>query len=159
VAALVEEVHQWLAEHRAGIRVAEELDPGRVHVDDDALLHVGDRVRRARHECLHLVAVLVCRGKRAGERSVQPRRAQLAGRDRLEPRPCRKCHDVLCSQFHRLGQVGLCERLADQDGRHMGSVAIADLERRASLFGVRDAQEDELGRGLRQRLAQGGQVT
>ena len=86
VAALLEEVHQRLAEQGRRFLVAEQLDPGRVDVDDDAFLHVGDRVGRPGHEGLHLVAVLAGRGQRAGQRAVEARGVQFAGSHGLQPR-------------------------------------------------------------------------
>ena len=48
----VEGIHQRRADDRVGIREAVQLEPRRIRVDDDAFLHVRDRIGRAGHERL-----------------------------------------------------------------------------------------------------------
>ena len=55
-------------------------------------------------------------------------------------------------------EVGLADRFPDQDRGHLGRVAIAGVDGGLCLVVVRDAQEDELGLGLRQRLAEARDV-
>jgi hypothetical protein len=86
------------------------------------------------------------------------RGVKFPGRHRLETRAGGQGHDVQRAYFHRLHQVCLGNGLADHDRRHVGGVAVADLERGPGLVVVRNTQEDELRRGLRQRLAECGDV-
>ena len=158
VTALLEEIHQRLAEQGGRLLVAEQLDPCRVDVHHDALLDVRDRVGGARHEGLHLVPVLAGGCERACERMIEAGGMQLATGDRLEPRARAQGHDILRAELQGLGEVVLGQRVAHQQGGHLRRVALARLERRQRLFGIGRAEEDQLRPALRQRVSQRRQV-
>ncbi len=154
VATLVEEIHQRLAEQGRRLLVTEQLYPGRVHVDDDALLDVGDRVRGARHEGLHLVPVLPGGGERAGERAVETGGMQLAAGDRLQPRARVERHDVLGAELQGRGEVVLGQCVAHEQGGHLRRKALSRLEGRQGLVGIGRADEYQLRSGRGQRVAE-----
>ena len=79
---LLEQIHQRRAGERIVARIAEQLQPRAVGVDDDALLHVRDGVGGALEEVLQLLAVLARRGERGRQGAFQPIGAQLPGDDR-----------------------------------------------------------------------------
>ena len=118
VAAPLEQVHERLPEQVARVSTAEEIAPGRVHVDDDAFLHVRDRIGRAGHERAHLIAVLPRRGQRAIERLVEAGRVEFARGDGLQPPAGAERDDVLRAEFQAAHEVRLGERLADDERRH-----------------------------------------
>ena len=107
VRAVIEQVHQRLADDRAAVVVAEQLEPGLVGVDDDAFLHLQDRVVRALQHRLQLAAV-VARGLQRGvERALEAERAQLArharpARDRWRTATRRRVRRAACRRRCRL---------------------------------------------------------
>ncbi len=74
LARRVERVHQRAAERGVLIGVAEELGPGLIRVDDDAVLHVRDRVDRAGHEVFELAFVLARGLERLVQRALEAKR-------------------------------------------------------------------------------------
>ncbi len=156
VAAGVEQVHERLAEQVARIRVAEEFAPGGIDVDDDAFLHVRDRIGRARHERTHLVAVLAGGRERAVQRMVEPRGVEFARGDGLQPAAGSQRHDVGGTEFEATNEVGLGERLAHHEGRHVRSETSALLHCAAEFVRIGDAEEQQLWRiGRAERVRRG----
>ena len=146
VAAGVEHVHERLAEQVARIRVPEEFAPGRIDVDDDAFLHVRDRVGRARHERAHLVAVLTGGGERAVQCIVEPCGVEFARGDGLQPAAGSQRHDVGGTELEATNEVGFGERIAHHEGRHTRSETRTLLHRAVEFVRVGDAEEQQLWR-------------
>ncbi len=117
VARRGERIHQRLADDRRRILEPGQLDPGRICIYDDAFLHVHDRVGRAGHEGLHLVAILVRGGERAGERAVEPGEMKLAFGHGPEPLPCLERDHVARAKLERPVQTVLGDRVAHEDDR------------------------------------------
>ena len=78
VRAIVEQIHQRLADHGVGVVVAEQLEPGLVGVDDDAFLHLQDGVVGALQDRLQLAAIIARGLQRGVERAFEAERTQLA---------------------------------------------------------------------------------
>ncbi len=153
-----ERIHQRLADDRRRILDPGQLDPGRICIHDDAFLHVHDRVGRTGHEGLHLVAILVRGGERAGERTVEPGEMKLALGHGPEPLPCLERYHVARAKLERAVQTVLADRVAHQDDRDRARVRVAQLERGRGILGVGQAYERELGLALLQRITVGGQI-
>ncbi len=155
VAAAVEQVHQRLAQQVARLRMAKELAPGRIDVDDDPFLDVRDRVGRAGHERAHLVAVLARGGKRAVQRVIEPRGREFACRNRLQAAAGVQRHHVRRAEFEAAQQVVLGERLAHDQRRHARGEPLPLLHRALEFAGVADTEKEQLWRaGGRQRIGQ-----
>ena len=155
----VEGVHQGRADDFLGIRIAEEREPGRVRVDDDAFLHQRNRVRRALDDVLELLLRFARGSERRGQRAVEPVSAQLAADDELQARNVGQRDRVLGAERERLGDHVLVDILAHDQHRHVGREAGAKVHRARE---VHDAlvgeQHEHLGRGLGQGVAQVARV-
>ena len=85
------------------VRIAEQREPGRVRIDDDAFLHQRDGVGRALDDVLELLLRLARGRERRGERAVEPvgraargrRRAAGAARASASRRPARQARALL----------------------------------------------------------------
>ena len=126
----LEQIHQRHARQRIVAGVAEQLEPGAVGIDDDALLHVSDRVGRAVQKVLQLFAIFARRGQRGGEGALQPVRPQLARGHRLQAAAVGQRDHILSAQAHRLGDRGLVDVLAHDQHRHLRSGLLPDLHDR-----------------------------
>ena len=129
----LEQIHQGRAGERILARVAEQLEPRSVGIDDDAFLHVSDRVGGALEESLQLLAILARRGERARERPLEAMCAQLAGHHRLQAAAVGERHHVLRARAHRVGDDGLVDLLAHDHDRHLGGALLLDLHERAHV--------------------------
>jgi hypothetical protein len=127
LAGAVERIHERRAEQRLGVRVAEQIGPRLVRVDEDAFLNVGDCVDGARHERLELLLVLIRREQRFVERLLEPERAQLALGDAAQAVGLAERDEILGARQQRLGDVGLLGGLADDDERHGARDVLLDL--------------------------------
>ena len=67
-------------------------------------------------------------------------------------------NDVLCPELVCLRQVLVGDRLAHQQCRDVRRVAVPRIEGHRRLLGIRAAQEDQLRRGLRERVAEARDV-
>ena len=156
---LLEQIHERRAGERIVARVAEQLEPRPVGIDDDALLHVGDGVGRALEEILQLFAILARRGQRRGQRALEAMRAQLAGRDRLQAAAVGERHHVLGARAHRLGDRGLVDLLAHDQHRHLGRGLLLDLHERGQVDAeLVDEGDQHLGIELREGVRQVARV-
>ena len=123
----VEQIHERRAEQRVRARVAEQVGPCLVRVDEDAFLNVRDRVDGARHERLELFLVLIRREQRLVERALEPKRAQLALGDAAQALGLAERDEILRAGEQRLGDVGFLRGLADDDERHGARGLLLDL--------------------------------
>ena len=149
MAAGVEHVHERLPKQVARVRVPEEFAPGGIDVDDDAFLHVCDRIGRAGHERTHLVTVLAGGRKRAAQGMVQPCSVECARGNGLQPAAGSQCHDVGGTKLEATHEVGFGERLAYHEHRHLRGETSALLHCTADFIGIGDAEEQQLWRIVR----------
>src|SRR5688572_7863358 len=131
LARRVERIHERCPEQRFGARMAEQVGPRLVRIDEDALLNVGDRVDGPRQERLELRLVLIRRGQRFVERTLEPKRTHLALCDAAQTLGLPQRDEILSACEQRLGDVGLLRRLADDDERDRGGGMLLDLGDRA----------------------------
>ena len=127
LARRVEEIHERRTEQRVRARMAEQVRPCLVRVDEDAFLNMRDRVDGARHERLELLLVLVGGEQRLVERPLEPERAQLALGHAAQALGLAERHEVLRAGEKGLGDVGFLRRAADDDERHGARCFLLDL--------------------------------
>ena len=125
VRAVFEQIHQRLADDRAGVGVAEQFEPGLVGVDDDAFLHLQDGVVGTLQHGLQLAAI-VARGLQRGvERALEAEGAQFARHHRLHAIGGRQRHDVARADAHARGDVAFGNLRAHEQHRHLGRELVA----------------------------------
>jgi hypothetical protein len=152
---LLEQVHERRAGERVVARVAEQLEPRPVGIDDDALLHVGDRIGRAFEKPLQLLAVLARRGQSRRQRALQAVRAQLAGHDRLQAAAVGERHHILGAQAHRLRDRRLIDLFAHDQHGHLGCGLLLDLGDGCEVdLELVDERHEHLGIELGDRVRQ-----
>ncbi len=155
----LEQIHQRRAGERIVARVAEELEPGAIGVDDDAFLNVCDRIGRAFEEALQLLAILARRGQGRGQRPLQAVRAQLAAHHRLQAAAVGERHHVLGARAHRLGDDRLVDLIAHDHDRHLRCALLLDLDERAQVDAeLVDEGDQQLGIELRDGIRQVARV-
>ena len=155
----LEQVHQRSAGERIVARVAEQLEPRAIGIDDDAFLHVRDRVGGAFEEPLQLLAIFARRGQRRRQRPLEAMRAQLAAHHRLQAAAVGERHHVLGARAHRFGDHGLVDLLAHDHHRHFGSALLLDLDERAQVDAeLVDEGDEQLGIELRDGIRQVARV-
>jgi hypothetical protein len=155
----IEKIHERLRDDRRDVGQPEQLEPGRIGIDDDTFLDMRDRVGRAGHERAHLVAVLAGRCQRAGKRSVETRKVQFALRDGGQPRLRAQRHHVARAAHDRGREVVFGQRVADQDDRHVRRMPITDVDDWRGILAIREAREHQPRMRLRERVAQTSQLT
>ncbi len=105
--AVFEQVHERLADDRAGIRVAEQLEPGLVGIDHDAFLHLQDGVVGTLQHRLQLAPIVARRLQRGIQRALEPERAQFARNHRLHAIGGRQRNDVARADAHAASRCRL----------------------------------------------------
>jgi hypothetical protein len=138
----LEKVHEG-TERGLGFRAPEEIGPGLVRIDDDALMDVRDRVDGPGHEGFELPLVLVRGLQCLVERALEPVRAQLALRYAAQPLGLAERHEVLRACEQRVGDVGFFGRLADDYERNRTRRLLLDLRDLADRSGQTVGEEAE----------------
>ena len=155
----IEGVHQRRADDLLGIRIAEEREPGGIRVDDDAFLHLRDRVGRALDDVLELLLGFARGGERRGQRAVEAVGAKFAADDELQAWNVRQRDRVLGAERERFGDHVLVDFLAHDQDRHVGRETRTEIHRARE---VHDAlvgeQHQHLGGGLGQGVAEVARV-
>jgi hypothetical protein len=154
VVVRIEGVHQRRAHDILGVRIAEQREPGGIRVDDDAFLHLRDRVGRALDDVLQLLLVFAGGSERRRQRAIEAVGPELATDHQLQPRDVRERHRVLRAERQGLGDHSLVELLAHDQHRHVGR------EARPEVHGARQVddalvgeQHQHFGGRLGQRVA------
>jgi hypothetical protein len=133
VRAIVEQIHQRLADDAAAILVAEQFEPGLVGVDDDAFLHLQDRVVGTLQHRLELAAI-VARGLQCRvERPFEAERTQLARQHGHHALGGGQRDDVTRAQLHARRDVGFGDVRAHDQERDLRRELVADRRRLARV--------------------------
>ena len=152
---LVESIHQGLAVHRRGIRVAEQLEPGGIHIDDDPLLDLGDRISGACHEGLQLLPGFPCGCQRRIEGTLKAEGAQFAGDDRLQSLAMGEGHHVACTVLHGPRDRIFIDLFARENDWHFGRALVAHVHDRGEFCRVvADYGNEHLGVDLSECVGQ-----
>ena len=123
VGGFLEQVHHRLTGH--SLLDTEQLEPRRVGIDDDALLHLDDGVVRALQHAVELAARVVRGFERGIERLLRAEGVQLALHHRLQPRLAGEGDHVTGAEREALGDERLVDPGGDQQHRHRRGELVA----------------------------------
>jgi hypothetical protein len=113
----IERVHQGRADDGLGICIAEQFEPGRIRIDDDAFLHEGNGIGRASHERLELVAILPRRTEGAVQCTCLAMCFELACDDCAQAGGRSQSHHIPRALLHGCGDDVLVHLIAGDEHR------------------------------------------
>jgi hypothetical protein len=132
VRGLVEKVHDRLTDER--FIGAEELQPRRIGIDDDAFLNLNDRVVRALQDYFQLAARVMSRFEGAVQGAFESERTQLAQNHRLQTRRISQRNKIACAELHGVRNAGLVGSFGDADNGKLGCYLVAYRNDTAQIF-------------------------
>jgi hypothetical protein len=150
VGGFLEQVHDWLPGD--ALLDAEQLEPRRVGVDDDALLHLEDGVVRALQDGVELAARTVRRPHAGIERALDAEHAQFPEHHRLEPRRVGERHHIAGPELDAGGDARLIDFGGELEHRHGGRQLITHAHDRLELLAGGGDVHQELGVELLERF-------
>ncbi len=148
-----EQIHDRLADEAVRRDDAEQLEPGRIGVDDDAFLHLDDRVVRAFENGFELPARIARRLECGFERAFQAERTQLASHHRLQAGGACKRDDIAGTARHGNGDAAFIEAFRHDDDRHGRGELIAHAGRAGEIVCTGIDEQQQLGIQLPERVA------